>query len=118
MATDNHGRYYWGVMVTKDVSTDGSIHLHADEIRVNADGSLVCIGNGGYPVLVLASGKWLLVHAASCLDGHPVACEHWGVPATGKRMGWQGDKGEECLLWGQTLIKPGGEAMPADGQPR
>ncbi|MFH7025989.1 MAG: hypothetical protein ACHBN1_11425 [Heteroscytonema crispum UTEX LB 1556] len=30
-----------------------------------------------YPNLVIAPNKWLIVYAASVLDGRPVAVEHW-----------------------------------------
>lgn len=76
----NPGQYgdkYWGIKVTKDVSPDGEIYLNANEVRVAPDGSLLMIGNGGYPVLTLAAKKWTAVFAASCIDGHAVAVEHW-----------------------------------------
>lgn len=53
------------------------IYVNADEARVSDGGALTFVGDKGYPVLVIAAGRWLAVYAASCVDGAAVAVAHW-----------------------------------------
>lgn len=78
--TSHYGTYYWCAKVTKDLSPDGEIYVHADDIRTTADGSLEFLrtGEGNNRVnLVIPSGKWRAAFASSVLDGSAVAVEHW-----------------------------------------
>lgn len=77
MAAHNYGRYYWCIKVTRDVSSDGEILLSADEITVGPEACLIAMGSQGQPVLVIAPRKWTSFYAASCMDGHAVAVDHW-----------------------------------------
>ena len=79
MPTSDAGRYYWCAKVTKDLSPDGEIYVFADDV-VLTDGAAVFLRDSDgkqYPNLVISAGKWSAVFAASVMDGHAVAVEHW-----------------------------------------
>lgn len=82
MGPEKHGDYYWCVGVTKDISVDGEIFLHADRATTTCDGSIAFIRNhhGDKPErinLLIPSGKWTYVYAASVISGHAIAIEWW-----------------------------------------
>jgi hypothetical protein len=73
-----YGQYYW--CVKSDLSEDGEIYVYADAVRYEAGGVLFVArqDDGGERInLALAAGQWTAIFAASCLDGHAVAVEHW-----------------------------------------
>jgi len=80
-----YGDCYW--CIKTKLSKSGEIYLNADRIEITANGSLVCWEGGraegdrlpDIPAVMLAipSGKWDAYYAASCIDGHAVAVEHW-----------------------------------------
>lgn len=86
MANSNaqrYGRYYW--CVKTDQAPKGEIYLHADELEIVA-GALVFWGGAReegaeptrrYVVLTIGAGAWSAAFAASCMDGHAIAVEHW-----------------------------------------
>ena len=77
--TLRYGKKYWLIMVPKSVSIDKEITLMADTVYVQG-GALVFSQKDGddYSVnLVMAPGQWIAAYAASMLDGHAVAVEHW-----------------------------------------
>ena len=79
----NYGNLYWCVKTT--MSKDGEIYLHADSVRFTSTGDVVFSNAPNpakgdtepTPMLALASGHWTALYAASTLDGHAVAVEHW-----------------------------------------
>jgi len=86
MSTSNassYGNLYWCVKTT--MSEDGEIYLHADSVHFTSTGDVVfskapntAKGNTQpTPMLALASGHWTALYAASVIDGHAVAVEHW-----------------------------------------
>jgi hypothetical protein len=86
MATTNYGVRYWCVKTAKNED----VYFHADRVECTPNGDL--IGWGGHSansdrgdvdlqvVLSLAAGRWIMVYAASCIDGGAVAVEHWDAP--------------------------------------
>jgi len=80
--TTQYGNYYWCVKVTKDLSPNGEIYVMADEVKVE-DGTLLFLRHKKEPVesreinLIIPALKWTAVFAASLMDGHAVAVEHW-----------------------------------------
>lgn len=93
----NYGQKYFCVKVPQNISVDGEIFLHADYARVDENGTLTFYGQF-YPfneklelsrpdyenaagdevaLLTLSRGSWSLYYAASVLDGHAVAVDHW-----------------------------------------
>jgi hypothetical protein len=89
-ATD-YGNFYWCVKVPKTMSKSGEIYVFADEVQFQLDGSVLFLGygwdNSVHPHvktretlrvnLALAPKSWTGVYAASCMDGHAIAVEHW-----------------------------------------
>jgi hypothetical protein len=73
MSTYSYGKSYW--CVKTPLSPDGEIYVHADAVEFK-DGCLVLVGSKGVN-LAFASGQWRACFAASCLDGHAIAVEHW-----------------------------------------
>jgi hypothetical protein len=79
----NHGKFYWCVKTT--MSEDGEIYLHADSVHFTTTGAVVFSNapdtakgdTEPTPMLALASGHWTALYAASVIDGHAVAVEHW-----------------------------------------
>ena len=75
MSADRYGRYYW--CVKTPLSPKGEIYLHADSASVR-DGCLIFAADGDYGInMIFATGQWQTAFAASCIDGHAVAVEHW-----------------------------------------
>jgi hypothetical protein len=78
-----YGNLYW--CVKTNMSEDGEIYLHADSVHFTSTGDVVFskapnTGKGNAqptPMLALASGHWTALYAASVIDGHAVAVEHW-----------------------------------------
>ncbi len=77
-----YGDLYWCAKVTKDLSSSGEIYVMGDEIKVE-NGALIFLRNKKEPVLskeinlIIPAQKWTAVFAASVMDGHAVAVEHW-----------------------------------------
>lgn len=81
----SYGRFYW--CVKTNLSDSGEIYIHADSVELTADGSLVFwqhkesedpFGELSQRVnLSIAAGNWKACFAASVIDGHAVAVEHW-----------------------------------------
>lgn len=95
--SNNYGKKYFCIKVPSDISVDGEIYLHADRVEVR-DGTLIFWGkyypdkcdkamgrfpdyenqtSDEMPLLILNKNCWEVYYAASCLDGHAVAVEHW-----------------------------------------
>ena len=71
---------YYCVKVPKTVSDDGAIYVSARRVEVTGSGALTMCGGSEQEndtVLVLASGQWIAVYAASYLDGSAVAIKQW-----------------------------------------
>jgi hypothetical protein len=89
----NYGNLYWCVKTT--MSKDGEIYLHADSVRFTPTGDVVFSNAPNpakgdtepTPMLALASGHWTALYAASTLDGHAVAVEHWKGEAVEAKEG-------------------------------
>lgn len=81
---EQYGRFYFCVKVPKLVCPNGEIYVHADRIEIK-DGCLLMLGRFNASdeerpetvCLALRDGNWHSVYAASCIDGHAVAVEHW-----------------------------------------
>jgi len=70
------GKYYW--CIKTDLSEDGEIYVHADSLKVNCNGDLICHGKKvGVINLAIAAGCWKAFFAASVWDGSAIAVEHW-----------------------------------------
>jgi hypothetical protein len=69
-----YGQYYW--CIKTPLSEDGDVYVHADAVEVAPSGALV-MRSERYATLVIAQGQWTAVYAASVMDGHAVAVEHW-----------------------------------------
>jgi len=77
---ESYGDHYYCVKTPLSISENKEIYLMADFLEVFPDGSLAFFHNedtGRYINLLLSSGEWNAVYAASILDGHAVAIEHW-----------------------------------------
>jgi hypothetical protein len=77
---DRYGRFYWCVKLRKPlVGNEKEIYVHAD--RVETKNSMVCfISRDEKPHelnLAIHLDYVAAVFAASVLDGHAVAVEHW-----------------------------------------
>lgn len=75
---DHYGDLYW--CVKTDLSENGEIYVHADEVELK-DGTLIFWKGRGiqreFVNLALAPGKWQTFYAASIMDGSAVAVVHW-----------------------------------------
>lgn len=84
-----YGRFYWIV----DLVDGGWVSVHADRAEVNG-GAVVFYGTNyprttagdvnydepkhpEYPVIAFGAGQWRTFHAASLIDGSPVAVDRW-----------------------------------------
>jgi len=78
---NQYGQYYYCVKVSKDLSKQGEIYVRADEVKTHPDGAVAFISKReakqNFTNLLIPSGKWNAVYAASVIDGHAVAIEHW-----------------------------------------
>lgn len=72
--TSKHGRYYWCVGLKDEDKTE--VLVMADAVDVSPAGALT-LGNDTNPNLIFAPGEWSFCYAASTLDGHAVAVDHW-----------------------------------------
>ncbi len=76
---DQYGQFYWCIKTS--LSKSGEIYAHADDAIVLPDGTLSLIrmkeGNPPSINLAVAAGNWTACYAASFIDGHAVAVEHW-----------------------------------------
>jgi hypothetical protein len=82
-----YGRYYWCIGLIGETATE--VYVHADEVSIDQVGTLICEGRGrrgpgeqppddqSQLMLAFPSGHWSFVYAASVMDGHAVAVEHW-----------------------------------------
>ena len=70
-----YGNYYWCIKTV--LSQSGELFVHADGVEVSSCGDLLCHGTENRTVLAISAGKWDCFYAASCVDGSPVAVEHW-----------------------------------------
>jgi len=69
-------KYYWCIKVDKKISPDKEIYLYSDSVE-NIDGDLIFKNSKDLIVFSISRGLWHVLFAASCLDGHAVAVEHW-----------------------------------------
>ena len=77
MGGEKYGNRYWCVKVPKKISTSGEIYVFADEVKVS-DGDLLFFRKGLTDInLGISKENWITFFAASCIDGHAVAVEHW-----------------------------------------
>lgn len=78
--TNRYGRYYYCVKAPR-ISADGEIYAMADEVVIDKSGALVLnhvTEHGNRQInLIVASGEWDAVYAASVIDGAAVAVERW-----------------------------------------
>jgi hypothetical protein len=82
---ERYGQYYW--CVKTKLSKSGEIYIHADRMEFTATGGIIFradpesdevdVIQTTTPILAIAAGQWAAVFAASCLDGHAVAVDHW-----------------------------------------
>lgn len=93
------GTKYWCIKVTRTISGDGEIYIHADRVEISS-GDLFAFSDYEIPAkteygttgpdyegkatreppictLALARGSWTAFFAASCMDGHAVCADHW-----------------------------------------
>jgi hypothetical protein len=83
MTTNRYGKSYWCVKVPRNISSSGEIYLYADKVELTPDGSLIFLrcpedsDKEPSPNLALAAGSWIVMFAASVIDGSAVAVEHW-----------------------------------------
>ena len=85
MSASDYGRFYWCV----EMSTGAKVFVHADVVRLD-DGVLSLLRDRGAEHatevnFAAAPGSWRSIYAASQLDGHAVAVEHWDAPKARKR---------------------------------
>lgn len=66
---------YWGVRVNEAISYK-DIMLTAETVEV-FEGNLIFKNPVGLIVFCVANTDWLCFYVASCIDGLPVALEHW-----------------------------------------
>lgn len=75
--TTKYGDKYWCVKVPLHITKAKEVYVCANTVRVTEAGVLVFEGKQGDVNLAFAPGSWLAVYAASVLDGHAVAVDHW-----------------------------------------
>lgn len=79
MSAVDYGDRYW--CVKTPLSDDGEVYLHSDRAVVTDCGALlfqhVTAACEVETTMAFASGEWRAYYAASCIDGAPVAVEHW-----------------------------------------
>ncbi|KOV66567.1 hypothetical protein ADL00_17260 [Streptomyces sp. AS58] len=73
-----YGNWYYGIRL--DDGNETEVNVHGDELEFK-DGSLIVwrIKDDGTRLVnvAFAPGQWAYLFAASLLDGHAVAVEHW-----------------------------------------
>ena len=73
MKHDNEaGDRYFCIKLT----TQKDIYAFAEHVDI-VDGAIVLRASDGQISFALASGQWEYCYAASCIDGSPLAVEHW-----------------------------------------
>lgn len=74
----NYGSYYWCIALTDDAGTE--VYVNADSVTVE-NGALICWqykeNEHNHPTLAFAEGEWKFFFAASVMDGHAIAVNHW-----------------------------------------
>lgn len=65
-----HGDWYWVIETKRE-----TLWLHAEKYEIK-DGAITFHSKKGFPLLTVAAGEWIKVHAASVIDGSPVGIEH------------------------------------------
>ena len=71
-------KYYFCVGVDEDIAPSGKIYFYARTVQFSGAGDMVAYGDGLYPNLSIAAGKWKYLHSASMIAGG--CCkniEHW-----------------------------------------
>ncbi len=79
----NYGQFYWCIGLSDEDGTE--VYVHADNMTVEEhNGALMAwrssvVGDRTRvaPVLAFANGEWKFFYAASVMDGHAVAVNHW-----------------------------------------
>lgn len=86
---EKYGQRYWCIGLTDKKRTD--VYCYADRVEVTPSGAVVLWRDEPEkvnPNLIFSAGQWAFVYAASVLDGHAVAVEHWpGQISEGKKEG-------------------------------
>jgi hypothetical protein len=74
---ERYGNFYW--CIKTDLSPAGDIYIFADKVEINENGDLIfiCKEKNHYQNMSFAKGEWKCFFAASVMDGHAVAVEHW-----------------------------------------
>lgn len=67
---------YYCIKVSRDISKDGEIYIHATNPDV-VDGGLRLHDEDGSVLMILSSGKWYTINKASLWDGAPSRVEYW-----------------------------------------
>jgi hypothetical protein len=83
MGPDHYGQYYW--CVKTKVSKSREIYVNADHVEFTQSGGVIFWRDQDADDrprvkgvnLSLAAGQWTAVFAASAIDGHAVAVQHW-----------------------------------------
>lgn len=81
--TARYGEYYWCVGLTPYEGEDKSTEVYVMADLVEADNGVLTLWGKEKedglrrPNLIFAKGEWKFVYAASLIDGHAVAIEHW-----------------------------------------
>jgi hypothetical protein len=85
-----YGSYYW--CVKTKLSKSGEIYVNADRVEFTSTGGVIFwtdpdarspsekaddYAQRKDPILAIAAGHWTAVYAASVIDGHAVAVNHW-----------------------------------------
>lgn len=90
----SYGKYYWRVRTMTD-----KVWLYAGRVEVTPSGALIFWSDerdgGAFQVMAFGPGRWMDFHAASCVDGGPVAVEHWEAYAKGEKKASHTAKGSE-----------------------
>ena len=91
MPRENYGDYYWIVEVPPEISTEGWISIHADDVSVSPSGDLIFTNHSrakneegesrrSFPGMILAAGHWKHCHAADAVSGDPIVVDFWAMP--------------------------------------
>lgn len=74
---ERRGQFYWCIKVPKNICPKGEIYAYADHIYVH-DGVLILEHKWEEEYQInIAFRDWLCFFAASVMDGHAIAVEHW-----------------------------------------
>ncbi len=72
---NKYGKWYY--CIKSNMSENNDIYAYADKVVVTDAGNLMLLSDGGFINLAFAPGDWDAIYAASCIDGSPIAVEHW-----------------------------------------